>query len=244
MENYLDRSHFQRVNIQISTCYLAKSYLKLMPAIKRDTSGPDSNKRMTSAGAEPRPTDDMDGHGDPPYREPMELLKHIIFYCFVALTLGSAGVVVFHKRIIYSAFALLFTFFGVAALYLYLAADFLAASQVLIYVGGILTLIIFGVFLTTKITTLDIPQQTHQRYIALIPVGLIGVALFWMIYSTEWTRWTKWTGMDAAQPTTKALGKLLLTDYLVPFEVASMLLLAALIGAMRLARFHKMQNKE
>jgi NADH-quinone oxidoreductase subunit J len=166
----------------------------------------------------------------------MELLQNIFFYFFVALTLVSAGVVVFHKRIIYSAFALLFTFFGVAALYLYLSADFLAASQVLIYVGGILTLIIFGVFLTAKITTLEIPDETHQRYIALIPVGLMGAGLLWMILSTNWVGSQH---VQPAEPTTEALGKLLLTDYLVPFEVASMLLLAALIGAMRLARFYK-----
>jgi len=169
----------------------------------------------------------------------MELLKNTIFYLFVVLTVGSAAVVVFHKRIIYSAFSLLFTFFGVAALYLYLAADFLAASQVLIYVGGILTLIIFGVFLTAKITTLEIPDETHQRYAALIPVGLLGVGLFWMILSADWAAGGLGAAPENPEPTTKALGKLLLTDYLVPFEVASMLLLAALIGAMRLARFYK-----
>jgi len=172
----------------------------------------------------------------------MELLKNLIFYLFVVLTIGSACVVVFHKRIIYSAFALLGAFFGVAALYLYLQADFLAASQVLIYVGGILTLIIFGVFLTAKITTLEIPDETHQRYLALIPVGLLGVGLFWMIFSTPWGGQAGMPVLPDPQPTTQALGKLLLTDYLVPFEVASMLLLAALIGAMRLARFYKKEN--
>jgi NADH-quinone oxidoreductase subunit J len=164
----------------------------------------------------------------------LEILQHIIFYCFVALTIVSAGVVVFHKRIIYSAFALLFTFFGVAALYLYLGADFLAASQVLIYVGGILTLIIFGVLLTARLTSLDIPQQTHQRFIGLIPVALFGVGLGWVILKTPWRHVEAATG-----PTTQPLGELLLTRYLVPFEAASVLLLAALIGAMRLARFYR-----
>jgi len=164
----------------------------------------------------------------------MDILKQIIFYCFVALTIGSAAVVVFHKRIIYSAFALLFTFFGVAALYLYLAADFLAASQVLIYVGGILTLIIFGVFLTTRLTTLDIPQLAHQRFAALVPVVLIGIGLLWVILTTSWM-----VGKESVGPTTQQLGRLLLTRYLVPFELASILLLAALIGAMRLARFYR-----
>lgn len=167
----------------------------------------------------------------------MELLAELIFWCFVVMTVGSAIVVVFHSRIIYSAFALLFTFFGVGALYLYLSADFLAASQILIYVGGILTLIIFGVFLTAKITSLDIPQQTHYRYIALIPVALIAVSLLWVILSTHWMTFSGKVG-----PTTAAIGQLLLTDYLVPFELASVLLLAALVGAMRLARYYRTEE--
>jgi NADH:ubiquinone oxidoreductase subunit 6 (subunit J) len=161
----------------------------------------------------------------------MEIVKNIFFWFFVAMTVISAIVVVFHRRIIYSAFALLFTFFGVAALYIFLAADFLAASQVLIYVGGILTLIIFGVFLTTRITTLDIPDQTHQRYLALIPLLLLGAGILIIILKTPWNAFTL-----TPQPTTRPLGQLLLTSYLLPFELASILLLAALVGAMRLAR--------
>ena len=164
----------------------------------------------------------------------MSILGHIIFWLFVVLTVASAMVVVFHKRVIYSAFALMFTFFGVAAIYLFLAADFLAAAQVLIYVGGILTLIIFGVFLTAKITTLDIPQQTHQRYFALAPLVLIGVGVFIVLISTDWRIYP----MEMVA-TTQLIGELLLTRYLVPFELASMLLLAALIGAMRLARYYR-----
>ncbi|MFZ5432338.1 MAG: NADH-quinone oxidoreductase subunit J [Calditrichota bacterium] len=167
----------------------------------------------------------------------MEILSQVFFWFFVALTISSAVVVVFHSRIIYSAFALLFTFFGVAALYVYLSADFLAASQILIYVGGILTLIIFGVFLTAKITTLDIPDQTHQRYIALIPLILLGIGIFVVILRTDWGNM-----MLPVQPTTQEIGKLLLTKYLVPFEVASILLLAALVGAMRLARYYRSQE--
>ncbi len=161
----------------------------------------------------------------------IELLTQIIFWAFVILTVGSAIVVVFSKRIIYSAFALLFTLFGVAGLYVFLAADFLAASQLLVYVGGILTLIIFGVFLTTKLHGMSIPEQTHQRYLAIIPVAGIIAILFYVFFSVDW-----FAHASAAEPTTKDLGKLLLTTYLVPFEVASVLLLAALIGAMRLAR--------
>ncbi len=168
----------------------------------------------------------------------MELLSELIFYCFVVLTIGSAVVVVFHPRVMYSAFALLFTFFGVGVLYLYLAADFLAASQLLIYVGGILILIIFGVFLTSSIMSLEILQETHQRFIALIPIALGGIVLLSVILSTPWTT----TATTEAVPTTKLLGRLLLTRYLVPFELASLLLLAALVGAMRLARYFRTEE--
>lgn len=161
----------------------------------------------------------------------IEFLTRAIFWLFVILTVGSAAVVVFSRRVIYSAFALLFTFFGVAGLYVFLAADFLAASQVLIYVGGILTLIIFGVFLTAKIYQMDIPQQTHQRYLALLPVLGMLAALIYALYTADWH-----LVEPATEPTTRHLGQLLLTTYLVPFEVASVLLLAALIGAMRLSR--------
>lgn len=167
----------------------------------------------------------------------MNIINQIIFSGFVILTVGSALVVVFHSRIIYSAFALMFTFFGVAALYTYLSADFIAASQVLIYVGGILTLIIFGVFLTTRISSLDIPTQTHQRFIALVPVALIGIGLGYLVLTTSWN-----VVQAIPEPTTKEIGRLLLSKYLVPFELASVLLLAALVGAMRLTRMFRRED--
>src|SRR5258708_12474101 len=74
-----------------------------------------------------------------------------VFWLFALITVGSAAVVVLARSLIYSAFALLFTFFGVAGLYVLLGADFLAASQLLIYVGGILVLLLFGVQLTHKL---------------------------------------------------------------------------------------------
>jgi NADH-quinone oxidoreductase subunit K len=78
-------------------------------------------------------------------------LQAIVFYVFAFITLGSAFVVVFSRNIIYSAFSLLFTFFGVAGLYVLLNADFLAVTQILIYVGGILVLLLFGVMLTNRV---------------------------------------------------------------------------------------------
>ena len=86
----------------------------------------------------------------------------VIFYIFAAVTVGSAAVVVLARSLIYSAFALLFTFFGVAGLYVLLGADFLAATQLLVYVGGILVLLLFGVMLTHKLYDLDLRSEVTQ----------------------------------------------------------------------------------
>ncbi|MDP2036341.1 MAG: NADH-quinone oxidoreductase subunit J, partial [Ignavibacteria bacterium] len=80
----------------------------------------------------------------------------IIFYLFAIITLVSAGFVVTTRNVIYSAFFLLFTFFGVAGIYVLLAADFIAVVQIMVYVGGILILLLFGVMLTNKMTNVDI----------------------------------------------------------------------------------------
>ncbi len=81
-----------------------------------------------------------------------------VFYVFAAITVAAAAVVVLARSLIYSAFALLFTFFGVAGLYVLLGADFLAATQLLIYVGGILVLLLFGVMLTHKLYDRGVAQ--------------------------------------------------------------------------------------
>src|SRR5512138_3238062 len=95
-------------------------------------------------------------------------LYEIIFYFFALVTVGSAAVVVFSRNIIYSAFSLLFTFFGVAGLYVLLSADFLAVTQLLIYVGGILVLLLFGVTLTTKLVSVDMQTGTLRSLPASI----------------------------------------------------------------------------
>jgi len=160
------------------------------------------------------------------------LLTQIVFYFFAALTVGSAAVVVFARSLIRSAFALLFTFFGVAALYALLGADFLAATQMVIYVGGILVLLLFGVMLTHKLYDLNLKSETFQVWPALVVVlGVFGVLATFMM-RTHWHA----GGEVPASPTTAAIGELLMKDYILPFEAASVLLLIALIGAAMIVR--------
>jgi NADH-quinone oxidoreductase subunit J len=154
-----------------------------------------------------------------------------VFWAFAIVTVGSAAVVVLSRTLIYSAFALLFTFFGVAGLYVLLGADFLAATQVLIYVGGILVLLLFGVMLTHKIYDLDLKTETTQ----LAPGFIVAAGLFVILVATGLR--TQWLGVPRTpHPTTAEIGRLFLGQYLLPFEVASVLLLVALIGAAMIVR--------
>lgn len=160
-------------------------------------------------------------------------LFDIVFYLFALITLASAFVVVFSRNIIYAAFSLLFTFFGVAGLYVLLQADFLAVAQILIYVGGILVLLLFGVMLTNKVVNVELKTGTIHAVPALILVAIVAGTLAGLFYST----WKSVPTPSASLPTTtKTLGEMLMTGYLLPFEVASVILLVALIGAAMMAR--------
>jgi NADH-quinone oxidoreductase subunit J len=154
-----------------------------------------------------------------------------VFWVFATLTLSSAAVVVLSRTLIYSAFALLFTFFGVAGLYVLLGADFLAATQLLIYVGGILVLLLFGVMLTHKIYDLDLRTETTQLAAGFIVAGGLFVILSAIALKTEWPGVAR-----LPAPSTSGIGRLFLSDYLLPFEAASVLLLVALMGAAMIVR--------
>src|SRR5829696_9777908 len=104
----------------------------------------------------------------------MPPLSAIAFLGLAALTLGSAGIVAFSKNIIHSALALLGTFMGIAGLYITLSADFLAAVQILVYVGGTLTLILFAVMLTSRIEDMKV---SNPRAGFLPAFGLVSVVL-------------------------------------------------------------------
>ena len=159
----------------------------------------------------------------------------VIFYLFAAITVGSAAIVVFARSLIYSAFALLFTFFGVAGLYVLLGADFLAATQLLIYVGGILVLLLFGVMLTHKLYDLDLKSGVTQFFPGLIvAAGLFAI----LAVTARRATWAVGQGRPPA-PTTADIGALFMGRYLLPFEAASILLLVALMGAAMIVRRRK-----
>jgi len=159
-------------------------------------------------------------------------LYDFIFYLFAAITLVSAFFVVTIRNIVYSAFFLLFTFFGVAGIYIILGADFVAMVQLIVYVGGILILILFGIMLTNKITNVSIKTGTAQVLPATIGVAMLAGLLCAVFVNTPWRK------LDTAPmiPTTQGLGVMLISEYGIVFELLGILLLIALIGAASLAR--------
>ena len=159
-------------------------------------------------------------------------LSTAVFYLVAIVTVGSALMVAFSRNIIYSAFSLLGTFAGVAGIYVFLGADFVAAVQLLIYVGGILILILFAVMLTHRITDVEITNRAAGRIPALI---VTGVFIYLLVQTVRETPWVKAKEI-IYQPTTAKIGDLFLDSYLLPFELASLVLLAALIGAVVISR--------
>jgi len=155
-----------------------------------------------------------------------------VFYLVAIITVGSAAMVAFSRNIIYSAFSLLGAFGGVAGIYIFLGADFVAAVQLLIYVGGILVLVLFAVMLTHRITDVQITNRAAGRLPALI---VTGVFLYLLIETVRETSWARAKAVVYAA-TTGTIGDLFLESYLLPFELASLVLLAALIGAVVISR--------
>ncbi len=154
------------------------------------------------------------------------------FWFIVLLTIVSAFLVVTSRNLVYSAVSLFFTFVGVAGLYVFLWADFMAGVQIMVYVGGVLVLILFGIMLTHRITSVNISHGSQQKNLAAVVTVIIIGGLAWIIQQTTWYQ------TEALEPasTVRAIGHLIMTEYLLPFEVASILLLAALIGAAVLSR--------
>ncbi len=159
----------------------------------------------------------------------------IAFWAFAALTLGSAFVAATGSKIVHSVFALMATFFGVAGIYAILGSDFLAVTQVIVYVGGILILLAFGVLLTDRVPA-EYKVASPRRWLpALVAAGLVAAGLIGALMNSVWPRVIRGP-LPAAESTVEKIGASLLTDYLIPFEFSSILLLVVLVGAARVAR--------
>lgn len=170
-----------------------------------------------------------------------QLTIAIIFYIFAAVTVLSAAFVVFSKNVIYSAFSLLFTFFGVAALYVFLSADFIAVTQVVVYVGGILVLLLFGVMFTNTIMQTELKADVLHIVPGILLLLLMIAAMLFTFYTAG--NWMP--GVEQLHGSVvEKIGLETMSRYMLPFEMVSIVLLVALLGAAYLARFDKAHKNE
>lgn len=159
--------------------------------------------------------------------------KELVFFLIAGFTLLSAMGVAFSRRILYSAFSLLGTFAGAAGLFVLLSSDFIAMTQILIYVGGVLVLVIFAVMLTIRIGDVNISNQAIN-YKAGIPI-VGGVTIFLISFLTSGA-WKVQKTTEVYGSVIRTIGNALLKDYLLPFEIISLVLLSALVGAVAIVR--------
>ncbi|OGW80566.1 MAG: hypothetical protein A3G33_09635 [Omnitrophica bacterium RIFCSPLOWO2_12_FULL_44_17] len=143
----------------------------------------------------------------------------------------AAALCVTVRNLFHSAVFLAFTLIGIAMLYFFLQAEFIAAMQILLYVGAIMTLIVFAVMLTSRMGNPAVPQSFKNKKIVFLPLGLVGFILISAILKTPWETSEPQTAVNAV-----TLGKALMNQYVFPFEVVSLVLLVALIGAIVIAR--------
>ena len=162
------------------------------------------------------------------------MVAQVVFYLIAALTVGSSMMVAFSRNIVYSTFALLGAFTGVVGLYVLLAADFVAMVQLLVYVGGILVLTIFAVMLTQGIADVTVSNREVGVVPSLIIVAILAAVMMYAVFKTPWQMAAP--GRLDATPTTYGVGNAFLGEYVLPFEVASLVLLAALVGAIVISR--------
>lgn len=161
-------------------------------------------------------------------------MEQILFYIFGGLTVATAAGVILFKNPISSAFSLIVSFFGIAALYAMLSAHFLAAIQILVYAGAIMVLFIFVIMLLNLQ-----PDELHEKpfFKVYYAVTILSLALFLFAFSHLLMPF-QWIFPSVAENfgSVKAVGKLLFTEYLIPFEYTSVLLLVAMIAGVVLAK--------
>ena len=155
---------------------------------------------------------------------------HLAFWSLAVISVGAALGILVSRNLIHAVVLLILSFVGVAGLYLLLSAEFIAVVQILVYVGAISVLMLFAILLTPRASRDN--AETTMRYPGLILMGLVIAATVFVALETDW-------GAVRDEPVTnsaRVIGQSLINEFVLPFEIAAVLLTAALVGAIALAR--------
>ena len=165
--------------------------------------------------------------------------EKLLFIVFAIIAIASALNILLQRNPLYSALSLIGTLLALSALYVTLRAEFIAAVQIVVYAGAIMVLFIFVIMLLN--IPRDQPQIEKQKGLRFLAIPFAGLMIGEMFYVLRWIRLSTLPPIPAgnaeqAVGTTWSIGTRLFTDYLLPFEVTSVLILMAVVGAMVLAR--------
>lgn len=159
-------------------------------------------------------------------------LAAAVFWLLAAVTVGGAAAVALSRNILYSALGLLMALLGAGSLYVFLSADFVAVTQLLVYIGGVLVLILFAVMLTSRIGQVNVSNASLGLAGGVLLFLAVAPLLLVVAMGTPWRILPE----PALAETTARIGNAFLEQWLLPFELASLILLATLIGAVVMAR--------
>ena len=166
------------------------------------------------------------------------LIDSLFFYVFALLTLGGAILTITRRNAVHSAISLIVSLLGVAGLYLMQQAEFLFAVQIVLYVGGIMVLFLFVIMLVNLDQQAKWRQFNKAWLIALVAVLLVGAEIGYFLYKGK-SAFRFAEAAPAIAPAggnTETLANSLFSDYLLPFEIASILLLVAIVGSVVMAK--------
>lgn len=159
---------------------------------------------------------------------------HLAFWAISLVVVISGALAAFSRSIVQSAYSLFFTLLGMAGFYVLLGSDFLAITQVVVYVGGVLVLLMFGVLLTNR----NVEQLRQNEWGPYAIAGVAAAALFVFVLARVvlTANWAPQVEVADLGPSTRGIGRGFLTTYVLPFEFSSITLLICLIGAAYMAR--------
>ncbi|GEN34429.1 MULTISPECIES: NADH-quinone oxidoreductase subunit J [Aneurinibacillus] len=159
--------------------------------------------------------------------------QFIAFFVLALLTIGGAVFMISFHRVVHMVVALAFTFLSIAGLYILLEAEFVAMTQILVYSGAISVLMLFGIMLTRHDASEVQEKKSPVKWLIRIGVSVFFIIVFLGIQSVQWSdKPADFTAKDNV----KEIGVQMFTNYVIPFEMVSVLLLVALVGAIILAK--------
>jgi NADH-quinone oxidoreductase subunit J len=164
-------------------------------------------------------------------------MEKALFIIFAVIAVAAALSIIFQRNPLYSALSLVGTLVALSATYITLRAQFIAAIQIIVYAGAIMVLFVFVIMLLNAPKEgPHIDKQKGLRYLAIPFAGVLLAEAFYVIRSVDLKTMPATDSSSRAVGTTWSVGTSLFTDYLLPFEVTSVLILMAVVGAMVLAR--------